>query len=424
MGYIRKTPAGKWRACWRDATGRQPSKTFKTRREAAAFLAEVEISTRRGTYVDPHAGRRVAFDAYATNWLATRNHELATAARDRSIMRTHLLPYWKATPVGKIGHSDVQRWVTGLSAGLAPATVAQCFRLMSGVMDSALRDRLIPVNPCDGVRLPKQRRHAGADRLIGRREFLTVLLPAIPPRYHALVALAGGTGLRWGECIGLRWSAIDLAGNRIRVERVAVEVAGHVTTKPYPKSRAGRRPVPLPTDVAETLRAHREAYGTGPAGEVFVNEAGGPIRRTLFRSRIWRPALVRAGLLGEVQEPHPGEFIACWTDKDGITHAEKFDTRAKAVRHVARNAEDGLRFHDLRHSYATWLIASGATVNDVQRVMGHEQASTTLGIYTHVMDGFNERVLGALAAFSLPEDADPEPQRSEPSDEDGPDQEG
>ncbi|MEU4194124.1 tyrosine-type recombinase/integrase [Kribbella sp. NPDC026611] len=81
-----------------------------------------------------------------------------------------------------------------------------------------------------------------------------------------------------------------------------------------------------------------------------------------------------------------------------------FKTKAQAVKAVARHAEGGLRFHDLRHSYASWLITSGVPVPDVQRVMGHERPTTTLMIYTQVQGGSQERVLGALAAFSLPDE--------------------
>jgi integrase len=168
-----------------------------------------------------------------------------------------------------------------------------------------VRDGLIPANPCEGIRLPRQQRTADHGVTIGRDAFLGLLLPAVPDRWRALVALAGGAGLRWGECVGLRWEAADLDRGLVYVTRVAVEVAGHVTDKPFPKSKASRRVVPLPPFVVELLRQHRARYLPGPAGQVFSNEAGGPPRRTLFRSRVWRPALVRAGLLGTVRQSGP-----------------------------------------------------------------------------------------------------------------------
>jgi integrase len=162
------------------------------------------------------------------------------------------------------------------------------------------------------------------------------------------VATAAYTGLRWGECVGLHWSAVDLDARRIRVVRVLVEVHGRISVKPYPKSRAGRRSVPAPAALVELLTEHRERY---PSPElVFTNTAGGPVGRTSFRTRVWKPALRRAGL------------------------------------------PERLRFHDLRHSYATWLVSEGVPPNVVQAIMGHEDVTTTLGIYTDVPTDFLQRV--------------------------------
>jgi hypothetical protein len=86
-------------------------------------------------------------------------------------------------------------------------------------------------------------------------------------------------------------------------------------------------------------------------------------------------------MLGEVV-PVAGGFEAGWTDEAGASHTERHPTYAQAVQHVARHQAGGLRFHDLRHSYATWLVDDGGPPNMVQRVMGHERSSTTLDLYT------------------------------------------
>jgi integrase len=160
---------------------------------------------------------------------------------------------------------------------------------------AAARARAAGRRPRSGPRRrrdPRQQRTADHGVTIGRDAFLGLLLPAVPDRWRALVALAGGAGLRWGECVGLRWEAVDLDRGLVRVTRVAVEVAGHVTDKPFPKSKAGRRVVPLPPFAVELLREHRAQFEPGPAGQVFSNEAGGPPRRSLFRARVWRLAPV------------------------------------------------------------------------------------------------------------------------------------
>jgi Phage integrase family len=134
-----------------------------------------------------------------------------------------------------------------------------------------------------------------------------------------------------------------------------------VTCKLYPKSKASRRTVPLPDFVIEALAEHLASFPAQLDELVFRNERG-PLRRANFRQRVWLPALARSGL---VERP---------------------------------------KFHDLRHCYASWLISEGVPVN-VQAVMGHEQASTTLNRYTHVpadtMPGCGA-ALNAPAACSPP----------------------
>lgn len=109
-----------------------------------------------------------------------------------------------------------------------------------------------------------------ADDLTISREHLPRLLSAVPAPYRALVALAAGTGLRWGECAGLQWDALDLALGVVRVIRVAEEVSGHVTIKPYPKSKAGRRLVPVPPFAVQSLIEHERDYRTNDQLLVFT----------------------------------------------------------------------------------------------------------------------------------------------------------
>ncbi|MGH3787489.1 MAG: hypothetical protein ACRDRG_13280 [Pseudonocardiaceae bacterium] len=114
------------------------------------------------------------------------------------------------------------------------------------MLRSAVRNRLIAFNPCEGIRLPRRRRQDTADQVISRDELRSKLLPAVPDRYQAIIATAAGAGLRWGEAAGLRLDALDLARARLAVIRTVVEVSGHTSFKRYPKSSAGRRTVPLP----------------------------------------------------------------------------------------------------------------------------------------------------------------------------------
>ncbi|MEH1098231.1 tyrosine-type recombinase/integrase [Micromonospora sp. CPCC 205561] len=166
------------------------------------------------------------------------------------------------------------------------------------------------------------------------------------------------------------------------------------------------RTVPLPGFLLSALRQlHAEAGDPDPRTLVFRDRVGRPLRRSNFRRRVWLPSLVRAGLLGQVLNTGPHRYRAVWPDREGVEWSAEFTTEREAVAWVATKAIGGMRFHDLRHAYATWLVTDGVPINLVQRVMGHEQASTTLNRYTHTPDDYAARVLAAFdgsAAFLLP----------------------
>jgi integrase len=105
------------------------------------------------------------------------------------------------------------------------------------------------------------------------------------------------------------------------------------------------------------------------------------------------------------QGPLNGGFDAVWTDEHGRKHTERLRTETAAVNHVARHQTGGLRFHDLCHSYATWLVDDGVPPNMVQQVMGHEHSSTTLDLYTRRTDN-SVRILQALDDQADGEDPD------------------
>jgi integrase len=129
---------------------------------------------------------------------------------------------------------------------------------------------------------------------------------------------------------------------------------------------AGRRTIPLPGWLQPIIGAHFAHWPTEDNTPIFANEVGAPLRRTLFRTRIWRPALVRARLLGDIVRADGG-FDAGWTDAHGTKHTERLRTESAAMHPPHQTG--GLRFHDLRHSYATWLVDDGVPPNMVQRVV-------------------------------------------------------
>lgn len=181
---------------------------------------------------------------------------------------------------------------------------------------------------------------------------VAALAQAIDPRYSATVLVAAYGGLRAGELFGLRARRVDLLRRRIDVAEIVVEVRGHLTYGP-PKTRAGRRSVPMPRFVAEGLGNHLSRLALGPDSHVFPAPAGGPVRLGQWRRRFRQPAVRRAGL-----EP--------------------------------------LRIHDLRHTAVTLWIAADATPNEIAARAGHTSVVTVLDRYGHLLPGSTDGVDEAL----------------------------
>ncbi|MGY1669529.1 tyrosine-type recombinase/integrase [Geodermatophilus sp. SYSU D00710] len=354
MASIAKRADGQWRARYRDATGREHARHFRRKVDAQRWLDGVTTAIETGAYVDPRAGR-ITVDEWAGRWLHSQAHlKPTTLARYRGILHGHLLPKWADRQLATLSHAEIQTWVADQrSAGMAAATVRKHFRVLSLVLDLAVRDGRLSRNPCTGVNLPR------AEQV--RRRYLTHrqvhLLAAetarpkagtrLPYRerevmdsYRLVVLVLAYCGLRWGELAALKVSRIYLTRRRLEVVESVVEVNGALVWG-VPKGYE-RRSVPVPAFLLEELRRHLD--GRGPDDLLFTGLRGGGV----LRNRIFR----RAG----------------------------FDRAAAAV------GLDGLVPHELRHTAASLAVSSGANVKAVQRMLGHASAALTLDTYADLFD--------------------------------------
>ncbi len=164
-------------------------------------------------------------------------------------------------------------------------------------------------------------------------EELASVVDAAADRERALIMLLGLCGLRIGEAAALTVEDLDLLRGSVRISKAASEVRGEVIMGPTKTGAV--RAVPLPAIVREELAAHVAASTPARGGLVFTGPEGGPLRRTNWRRRVWRPALGRAG----IAEPLP-------------------------------------RPHDLRHTAAALAIAAGAHPKGVQAMLGHSSITS------------------------------------------------
>jgi integrase len=218
-----------------------------------------------------------------------------TLARDRTVNDKHFVPVIGARQLSSITPLDVRRLVEAMAQRLAPATVRTNYGVLRAILSAAVDAELIAVSPCRGVKLPAVRRDEL--RFLSAEE-LVALGDEMPPEYRPTVYLAGVLGLRWSEVAGLRVGRIDFLRHTLAVVETCAEVAGKVTFADV-KSPSSRRTLGVPPLLAAMLAEHLAGRARpGPDELVFVAPEGGPLRRSTFRTRVFNPAVRRAGFDG------------------------------------------------------------------------------------------------------------------------------
>jgi integrase len=343
----------RWRARYRDPSGRERSRSFTRKVDAEQFLVSIEDVKLRGAYVDPAAGK-VPFAEWAERWFRTTADLKPSSRRTyRKLLDKQILPAFERASLGGIDTLAVREWIAGLvERGLSPSRVRSAHQVLSQILAAGVEGGRIVRNPAAGVRLP---------RIVRRNmHFLTArqvedLAAAVDPRYELLIRFAAYTGLRAGELVALRVRHVNLLRGRCEVGESATEVDGRLAwgpTKTY-----AHRTAHLPRFLCEQLAAYLTERPHGPDDLVFTAPQGGPLREQKFVAGIFKPAAVRAGLF-VTRHLQPG------TGREVVS--------------------SDLRFHDLRHTCASLLIAQGASVKAVQAQLGHASATVTLDRYGHL----------------------------------------
>jgi integrase len=361
---------------WRDEAGRQRKKSFAKKVLADRFRAEVEHSLNTGAYIDSAAGK-TTFEAYAERWRLAQPHRPNTALNTKSRLERHVYPTLAGRPIGALRPSELQAWVSGLP--LAASSVRPVWGTVRAILGAALRDRMIGRDPCLGVKLPE----LPVARVVPLElKQIEALVEAFPPRYRALVAMMAGTGLRQGEAFGVQMlddegPVVDFLRRTLRVQRqIQPKDGGGARLCPL-KNRASYRTVPIGSVVVDVLARHVADF---PPVEVEIDDETDPSRPSRRRVK-----LLFTDEAGRPLERH--NFARVWNAATKL--AALPDTTA----------------HDLRHWFASALIAAGLNVKIVAERLGHADASMTLRVYAHLFPDDEDRSRQAIdAAFKIESD--------------------
>lgn len=328
-----------------DETGTQRWLTIEGGREdAIAKREELQTRKRKGESVVP--SRRTLDDA-AEAWLAAQaNLRPGTLALYRSNLRTHILPRLGRKRLAAITPDDVAALIADMTrAGYSPYTVKGTLSPLSRILGRAARAGEIPSNPVARLERGERPRLPDAEMRVLDTQEIEELLAAVDDVHdRALIATAIFTGLRKGELRGLAWNDLDFDAGEIRVRRQA-DRNGQAAE---PKTRRARRTVALMPALGRLLREHWLALPPAlstAAHPIFATSAGTPLDARNIDRRVFGPALKRAGL------------------------------------NTTR-----MRWHDLRHTYASILIAQGEDAVYVSEQLGHADAAITFRVYAHLFD--------------------------------------
>lgn len=275
---------------------------------------------------------------------------------------------------------DVAVWVNWLATErprpLSGKSIRNRHALLSAAMTSALRERLIDSHPCEGMRLPRTSHLTQEMVMLTRAEFMK-LLSAVDDHWRPLLVTLVGTGIRWGEATALMAGDVDLANGTARIRQAWKHTDGHEPELGTPKSKRSVRTIELEPGILALLRPLVEGR---PAGAlVFTNLQGRPIRQNTFHGQVWTPAVRHLAGDTFVKVATAGRPRTVWTKGPGKRP----------------------RPHDLRHTYASWAIASQRVpMAAIQRSMGHESITTTIDVYGHLQRAEYQALAGATTPLA------------------------
>lgn len=365
----------RWQARYDGPDGKEITSLWATRAEAEKEIVRQESAKLSGSWLDPKAGK-VTVEKYALDiWLPAQNIIGRSVTEYRGALDRYLVPEWGKREMRSIKPSEAGAWQQLLTtkynlSGGYPNRVA---RYVRGVFRLAVIDRVIAVSPFDGIKAPTLVTTAVQPPDVP--EVRQLIAAAHRPLWGTMLELTALTGLRSGEVRGLRVDRIDFLRRTLRVEQQVVLEKGVGMYLDSLKTGAGRRVLPVTQRAIDLLAAYLSA--NPPPKE-------GP----------W------AGLV--------------FTMPDG--QAVKEGTLDWAIKNICKKAGvEPRHWHELRHHYASVLIAGGENPKVVSKRLGHKDVMTTLRTYAHLFAEAEERTRDVLDAAW----ADPAPASTEVSETSG-----
>lgn len=353
-GSVRQRKDGRWEGrvvIGYDEKGLPRTKNVlaKTKRECQEKLKQLRetVIGPRTEKVRPEMPFGEWLDFWYQNYVKPQIRPTTQANYEAKIYQ-HIIPELGKVPLNQLAQKDLQQFYARMKTsgwlirteqfgkGLSDSMVRGLHAARRSALEKAVQEELIRTNPAVGCKLPPKR---GREmQVLGREELQRFLIQAQTEGYYELFLLDLCTGLRRGELLALQWDDLDFKSGTLTVNKRVYEVKGQLRVS-VPKTRASIRRLVLPPGVVEVLRQYRETVNS----------------RWMFPSPVKEDTPMTPGAVRR--------WLQIILERAGCKR---------------------IRFHDLRHTFATLSLENGMDVKTLSSMLGHVSAATTLDIYTHV----------------------------------------
>lgn len=367
-GTIHRLPSGSFRAQV-TLNGRRLGHTAKTRKECADWLRKTLGQIDDGM---TYSSTKITLEEFLADWLSSMRTSLRprTCTQYEQLTRAYINPELGRFKIKELSPSIVQGFYDRLLVkGTGVYTVRKVHTFLHSSLERAVRLGIVNVNPAHLAVQPKPPDQEM--KILEKNQISQMLIASQNSRLYPLIHLALATGMRQMEILGLKWTDLDWTRRTLKVERQLVRPEEGKVVFVSPKTRAGKRSLPLGSKTIEVLREHHEhqcaeRIATGDKWQennlIFTSGVGSPVDpRNLLRD--FKKLLRDAGL-------------------------------------------PAIRFHDLRHTAASLMLNNNVPVISVSKMLGHAHPSITLNVYGHILPStqaeFAEMIDGLITPIQLP----------------------
>lgn len=341
--YQRKNRKG-WVCDWREPNGKKKQSTFKTRKDAEYFESKKKMETSKGIYVDTNKGKQ-KMNIFFESWIDSKNARPKTIATYTYAWNSLIGPYFGEYQVKNVTKNEIRKWLSNCQTiqqkSPSSATLQKAFTVLSMVLDFAVDDDALSINPA------KQLRTYSNESVLPKKLNSKRATPIEPSVVEKIALTCGGYSLairvlaycgpRIGELAGLKVKDINIQNQSLMIERSLSSLGGKMLEGPTKNGKS--REVHVMSFIWQDLLKHIE--GLDPEEYVFVSPLGQPLNTDNFAKRVWKRALKELNL-------------------------------------------PPFRIHDLRHTCASIFIQNGASVTLVSKLLGHSDVAFTLRTYSHL----------------------------------------